>query len=198
MIADSSASPELVAADLIAQAEHDVEALPILLSTELDLVRSVDEAIDHQMRSLGTAGVAGPALRNGFAVIVEDLSRAAEVSNSIAPEHLALHSARPEEVSQHLQNYGSMFRGGSSAETFADYGIGPNHVLPTGGSARFQSGLSPMTFLKAATWLELHDATQVLSDTVELARHEGLEGHARAAEARIDPSVAAGTPPGSS
>ena len=77
-----------------------------------------------------------------------------------------------------------MFCGGSTAETFADYGVGPNHVLPTGGSARFQAGLSPMTFLKAPTWMELSDPFEVIDDTVGLARHEGLEGHARAAEAR--------------
>lgn len=195
VIADSTASPELVAADLIAQAEHDVDALPILITTEIDLLRAVEVEIDRQMSDLSTARVADPALRNGFAVVVDDLHRAAEISDSIAPEHLALHLGKPDLISERLANYGSLFCGTSTAETFADYGIGPNHVLPTGGSARFQSGLSPMTFLKAATWLELTDARQVMSDTAELARHESLEGHARAAEARVTPrSVAADSP----
>ena len=195
VIADGRASPELVAADLIAQAEHDVDALPILLTTEIDLLRAVDIEIDRQMSRLSTAGVAGPSLRNGFAVVVDDLHRAAAVSDSIAPEHLALHLSEPEEMSKRLANYGSLFCGSSSAETFADYGIGPNHVLPTGGSARFQSGLSPMTFLRAATWLELTDAGQVIPDTADLARHEALEGHARAAETRVSPRIEAGGSP---
>ena len=195
VIADAMASPELVAADLIAQAEHDIDALPILITTEEDIRGSVHDAMDRQMSDLSTAEVAGPSLKKGFAVVVDDLQLAAEVTDSIAPEHLALHIADPKEISERLQNYGSMFCGSSSAETFADYGVGPNHVLPTGGSARFQSGLSPMTFLRAATWLEIRDAGQIMSDTADLARHEALEGHARAAEARVSPSAGVGDSP---
>lgn len=188
VIADSEADPALVAADLIAQAEHDVDALPILITTDPAMLRLVNDEIDRQMDNLSTARVAGPALREGFAVVVDSVRQAAEISDRVAPEHLALHVARPDEASDRFANYGSMFRGGHSGETFADYGIGPNHVLPTGGSSRFQSGLSPMTFLKAPTWLELTDPGEVMSDTARLARHEGLEGHARAAEARFSPS----------
>jgi histidinol dehydrogenase len=195
VIADGEADPVLVAADLIAQAEHDVDALPILITPETEMLRRVDEEVERQMGNLGTAGVAGPALRKGYAVVVDDLQQAAEVSDRIAPEHLALHVARPDETSGRVSNYGSMFCGSSSAETFADYGAGPNHVLPTGGSARFQSGLSPVTFLKAPTWLALSDAGEVIADTARLARHEALEGHARAAEARVSPLAGeAGSP----
>jgi histidinol dehydrogenase len=188
VIADHEADPGLVAADLIAQAEHDVDALPILITPDAEMLQRVTNEINRQMSDLSTAGVAGPALHKGFAVVVDDLRQAAEVSDRIAPEHLALHVARPDEISDDVNNYGSMFCGSSSAETFADYGVGPNHVLPTSGSARFQSGLSPMTFLKAPTWLELSDPLDVISDTAQLARHETLEAHARAAEARISPS----------
>lgn len=187
VIADEEADPALVAADLIAQAEHDVDALPILVTPDAGMLPLVEDEIDHQMRNLSTARVAEPALRKGFAVVVDDLGQATEVSDRIAPEHLALHVARPDETAERLRNYGSMFCGGTSAEAFADYGVGPNHVLPTGGSARFQSGLSPITFLKAPTWLQLTDPSEVVSDTVRLARHEALEGHARAAEARVSP-----------
>lgn len=188
VIADDKSDPALVAADLIAQAEHDVDALPILVTTSSEVLGLVDHEIERQMSDLSTAGVAGPAMRRGFAVVVDSLRRAAEVSDRIAPEHLALHVARPGETSEWVSNYGSMFCGSSSAEAFADYGIGPNHVLPTGGSARFQSGLSPMTFLRAPTWLELTDPNEAMSDTTRLARHEALEGHARAAEARVNSS----------
>lgn len=188
VIADDEADPALVAADLIAQAEHDVDALPILITPDANMLRFVDQEIDRQMRNLSTAKVATPAFRKGFAVVVNDLGQATEVSDRIAPEHLALHVARPDETSERLRNYGSMFCGGSTAETYADYGVGPNHVLPTGGSARFQSGLSPMTFLKAPTWLQLTHPNEVASDTARLARHEALEGHARAAEARVSRS----------
>jgi len=195
VIADDEADPALVAADLIAQAEHDVDALPILITTDTEMLRCVNHEIDLQMHDLSTAGIAGSALRSGFAVVVEDSREAAEVSDRIAPEHLALHLVEPDEISQRVSNYGSMFCGGASAEAFADYGVGPNHVLPTGGSARFQSGLSPITFLKAPTWLALSDPGEVMSDTGRLARHEGLEGHERAAAARVSrPGEGAETP----
>jgi phosphoribosyl-ATP pyrophosphohydrolase/phosphoribosyl-AMP cyclohydrolase/histidinol dehydrogenase len=86
----------------------------------------------------------------------------------------------------HLSSYGSVFMGGQSAEAFADYGVGPNHVLPTGGGARYQSGLSVLTFLKTPTWSRLDDPSELVDDTVLLARLEGLEAHARAARRRAD------------
>ena len=184
VIADDGADPTLVAADLIAQAEHDADALPILITTDEGQLQSVDDEVSRQLRDLATAEVAGTALRNGFAVVVASLDEAATASERIAPEHLALHVEHPAGLARRLTNYGSLFCGSSSAETFADYGIGPNHVLPTGGGARYQSGLSPMTFLRSPTWMEIGDPEIVRADTARLARYEGLEGHARAAEAR--------------
>lgn len=179
VIADESADPVLVAADLLAQAEHDTEAVPWLVSTSSDLVAAVDVELGRQLEDLPTASVASRALDNGFACVVGGLSEAAALSDRLGPEHLALHVAEPESLQ--LNSYGSLFAGEGAAETFADYGAGPNHVLPTGGAARFQSGLSVFTYLKTPTWLQLDDPTPLVEETSLLARLEGLEAHARAA-----------------
>jgi phosphoribosyl-ATP pyrophosphohydrolase/phosphoribosyl-AMP cyclohydrolase/histidinol dehydrogenase len=105
----------------------------------------------------------------------------------MAPEHLALHIADPDGLAGGLRCYGTLFIGGRSAEVFGDYGIGPNHVLPTGGTARSFGGLSVLTFLRARTWLWLEekaDLAAMVADSAELARLEGLEAHARSAEKR--------------
>jgi len=184
VIADSSADPVLVAADLLAQAEHDVDAVPILVTTSEQLADAVDLELSAQLIDLPTAEVAEVALENGFCVVARDLRHAAEISDSLAPEHLALHVEDPRPVALRVRNYGSLFVGHLAAETFADYGAGPNHVLPTGGGARFGAGLSVVTFLKAATWLSIDRPDPLIEDTARLARLEGLEAHARAALAR--------------
>lgn len=185
VIADDQADPALVAADLLAQAEHDIDALPMLVSTSIRLDNGVDYEISLQLADLPTSSVARQALTNGFSLVVSSLQEAVDVAEKVAPEHLALHVERPEELIPDLTSYGSVFLGGQSAEAFADYGVGPNHVLPTGGGARFQSGLSVLTFLKAPTWSRLDDPSALVEDTVHLARLEGLEAHARAALRRI-------------
>jgi histidinol dehydrogenase len=187
VIADDDADPALVAADLLAQAEHDVEAVPILISTSRDLVDRVEAAIDDQLADLPTSETAGAALGNGFAMVVGSMIEAGAVSDQLAPEHLALHVEEPDQLVEALRSYGSVFVGGRSAEAFADYGVGPNHVLPTGGGARFQSGLSVLTFLRSPTWSRLDEPGALVDDTVHLARLEGLEAHARAAQFRVGP-----------
>jgi phosphoribosyl-ATP pyrophosphohydrolase/phosphoribosyl-AMP cyclohydrolase/histidinol dehydrogenase len=181
VIADEDADPGLVAADLLAQAEHDTDALPILICTSESTADSVDRELRFQLRNLSDAGIARQGLYNGYAVVVGDLTAAAGLAQRIAPEHLALHVLESEALEGSLSNYGSVFLGQSSAEAFADYGAGPNHVLPTGGTARFQAGLSVMTFLKPATWLELDSPDELVADTAALAEIEGLEAHAGAA-----------------
>jgi phosphoribosyl-ATP pyrophosphohydrolase/phosphoribosyl-AMP cyclohydrolase/histidinol dehydrogenase len=184
VIADQHADPALVAADLLAQAEHDPDALPAMITTSEQIAELVQGELEGGLADLPTAEVARPALGNGFWVLADDLSRAAALSDVLAPEHLALHVADPTGMAARVRNYGSVFVGRGSAEAFADYGAGPNHVLPTGGGARFQAGLSVFTFLKAATWLSLDDPGALIDDTARLARLEGLEAHARAALAR--------------
>jgi phosphoribosyl-ATP pyrophosphohydrolase/phosphoribosyl-AMP cyclohydrolase/histidinol dehydrogenase len=186
VIADEHADPALVAADLLAQAEHDIDALPMLVTTSLRLDNNVDYQIALQLADLPTSSVARQALTNGFALVVGSLEEAVAAAEHVAPEHLALHVEQPEDLLSDLTSYGSVFMGGQSAEAFADYGVGPNHVLPTGGGARFQSGLSVLTFLKTPTWSRLDDPSELVDDTVLLARLEGLEAHARAARRRAD------------
>ncbi len=187
VIADESADPELVAADLLAQAEHDVEAVPALVTTSGKLADQVDEALERHLADLPTSETAKAALESGFVIVVRSLGEAAELADQLAPEHLALHVGDPDDLAESLHSYGSVFLGGGSAEAFADYGVGPNHVLPTAGGARHQSGLSVLTFLRAPTWSRLDDPGALIDDTVHLARLEGLEAHARAAGLRIRP-----------
>lgn len=184
VIADGHAAPAQVASDLLAQAEHDVDAVPILVTTSEDLIERVEKELAVQLADLPTAEVARAALSNGSCVLVEGLARAADISDSLAPEHLALHVEDPRALALQLRSYGSIFIGSSAVEAFADYGAGPNHVLPTGGGARYQAGLSVLSFLKPATWLAIDDPEELIEDTVRLARLEGLEAHARAALAR--------------
>jgi histidinol dehydrogenase len=184
VVADHTADPAVVAADLLAQAEHDVEAVPSLVATSEALAEQVDDELARQLTDLPTVDTARAALENGVCVVVEDMQQAASVSDSLAPEHLALHVADPRALAMLVRSYGALFVGGLAAEAFADYGAGPNHVLPTGGGARFQAGLSVMTFLKPSTWLAIDRPDELVEDTARLARLEGLEAHARAALAR--------------
>ena len=185
VIADDNADPDLVAADLLAQAEHDTEALPALVTTRAALADRVEEALDRQLADLPTSETASAALGNGFVMVVASLAEAAEVADVMSPEHLALHVEDPDPLAGELKSYGSVFIGGQSAEAYADYGVGPNHVLPTAGGARFQSGLSVLTFLRSPTWSRLDDPGPLTADTEHLARLEGLEAHARAARFRV-------------
>jgi phosphoribosyl-ATP pyrophosphohydrolase/phosphoribosyl-AMP cyclohydrolase/histidinol dehydrogenase len=184
VIADDHADPALVAADLAAQAEHDPEAVPGLIATEERLVHDVDTELERLLADLPTAATARAALANGWATVVPSLELGAELADRFAPEHLALHVSDPEELAMRVTAYGGVFLGDGSAEVFGDYGAGPNHVLPTSGGARYQSGLSVATFLRSPTWLTLDDPGALAADTALLARLEGLEAHARAALGR--------------
>lgn len=184
VIADGSAEPDMVAADLLAQAEHDTDAVPMLITTSESMLDEVEQAITKQLGSLPTADIAGKATGNGFAVVAPSIAEAALLSDRIAPEHLSIHTEDARTVAAQCTSYGSVFIGDATTEAFADYGAGPNHVLPTAGSARFQSGLSVATFMRSPTWLQLDDPDALIDDTVALARLEGLEAHARSAERR--------------
>lgn len=189
VIADGSADAGLVAADLLAQAEHDPDAVPILITTSAALEEAVEAELHAQLGDLPTRAIAREALeRGGRSVLVRDLDEAARVSDRLAPEHLELHVSDAAPLAERVRSYGGLFIGAGSAEVFGDYGAGPNHVLPTGGGGRFQAGLSVATFLRAATWLELQGSGGPTEDTARLAELEGLEGHARAARLRREPS----------
>ena len=185
--ADAGADPETVAADLLGQAEHDVDAVPILVTTSQSLAEAVAAECERQLAILSTANIARPALRNGAAVLCRSRSEMIEVVNRCAPEHLEIQCDDPDAFLAEVQHYGGAFVGAGAAEVFGDYGAGPNHVLPTGGTARYTGGLSVLTFVRVRTWIrmdELSEAVDVLDDTIALANQEGLMGHARSAEAR--------------
>jgi len=186
VIADTSANPTVVAADLLAQAEHSPDAMPALIATDSALADRVEAELDCQLEALPepNKSIARAALSNGFLCIEPDMARAAEGANRCAPEHLELAVASPRALSSRVKNAGALFLGAGSAEVFGDYGAGPNHTLPTGGASRFAAGLSVLHFLRARTWLEVGDPQSLIDDTAAFARLEGLEAHARAAEAR--------------
>ena len=184
IVADESADPAIVASDLLAQAEHDADATTILITTDATLPARVEQALARQLAGLPTAATARAALRNGMAIVCDHNDEVIGVCDALAPEHLQLSVRDPAVLATRLRNAGALFLGERSAEVFGDYGVGPNHVLPTGGGARFTGGLSVLTFLRVRTWLELDNPATVASDVAALARLEGLEGHARAAEAR--------------
>lgn len=188
VLADETVDPVLAAADLIAQAEHDVAAVPMLVVTDERVGLAITASVRDQLKDLATGSTASAALENGFWCVVPTLKDAIDASNAIAPEHLALHLRQPDDVLGDLRSYGSVFVGEGAAEAFADYGAGPNHVLPTAGGARYQSGLSVMSYLRAPTWLRLDDPSALIADTVELANAEGLTGHATAALLRGRPT----------
>ncbi len=188
VLADDSADPATVAADLLAQAEHDPDARPILVTTSELLANAVDEALELQLAELPTGAIARVACSEGFTVICVNMEVAVAVCDQLAPEHLEVCTRDAEAVSRNLRHYGGLFIGSRSAEVFGDYGVGPNHVLPTGSTARFTGGLSVLHFLRVRTWLcmDQSDASvEIAKDAAQLARMEGLEGHARSAERRL-------------
>ena len=188
VLADETADPARIAADLLGQAEHDPDARPILVTWDPALPARVDAALAAQLATLPTAAVAREAVANGFAVVCADAEEALAVCDRLAPEHLEVLTAQAAAHAGRLRHYGGLFVGAASAEVFGDYGVGPNHVLPTGTAARFSGGLNVLHFCRVRTWLRLDAADPALAAVVEdaaaLARLEGLEAHARSAEDR--------------
>ena len=188
VFADDTADPGTVAADLLAQAEHDPDAVPVLVTLDSRLPDRVETELTRQLRDLPSAAIAGAALGNGGVVVVASLDEGITACDAIAPEHLQLELRDAAAVAPRLGHYGALFVGAGAAEVLGDYGAGPNHVLPTSGTARSTGGLSVYTFLRVRTWLRIDDraaARPLVEDAVWLGRAEGLEAHARAAERRL-------------
>lgn len=187
VLADDSADPALIAADLLAQAEHDNDAVPTLVTTSAQVAAGVEEELGSQLRTLPTSETARVALQNGRSVLASNLDEAIEVVSRLAPEHLEVMTRDPRAVARRIANFGAVFLGSRSAEVLGDYGVGPNHVLPTGGTSRFTGGLSVLHFLRVRTWLDVGDSSEAkaaANDVARLARLEGLEAHARASDRR--------------
>ena len=188
IIADGSGTPEIVAADLLAQSEHDPNAKGILITTEEEFGKEVIEAVEKELLELETREIARKSWEvYGEVIFVNSLEEAVQLANEYAPEHLELNLRNPEEVSEMLYNYGSLFMGENTAEVFGDYASGTNHTLPTLRAARYTGGVWVGTFLKTCTYQHMtKDAMQNLAPLVSrMARGEGLMGHAQAAEVRM-------------
>ena len=191
IIADGNADPEVLAADILAQSEHDKEAKGILVTTDEKLGASVIDAVEAQLSTLETEPIARSSWNDfGEILIADSLDEAVEYANAYAPEHLEVNVAEADadRVVSGLKNYGSLFIGGNTAEVFGDYASGPNHTLPTLGAARYTGGVWVGTFLKICTYQSMsRDAMMGIAPLVSnLARGEGLIGHARAAEIRME------------
>lgn len=187
IIADGSANPEFLAADLLAQSEHDSLAKGILVTTDRRLGQAVIEEVERQLETLETAGIARQSWETyGEVLLAKDLDEAVNYSNSYAPEHLELVTKENQLIQDKLINYGSLFLGEYSAEVFGDYASGTNHTLPTQGAARYTGGVWVGTFLKTCTHQTIEgEAMKSLSPLVErLAAGEGLMAHSKAAKIR--------------
>ncbi|MBE7519390.1 MAG: histidinol dehydrogenase [Thermoflexaceae bacterium] len=188
VIADESADPEMVASDLLAQAEHDALASPILLTPSHHLAERVAVAIERQLRDLERGRVARASLENhGGCILVNDIDHAIELANHYAPEHLCLLVEDPMAYASKVRNAGGLFLGESSPEAIGDYTAGPSHTMPTGGSARWSSPLGVHDFIKTTSVVNIPDeVTEELARAASvIARAEGLTAHARAVERRI-------------
>jgi len=186
LIISAGGNPRHLAADMLAQAEHDVDAAAILLTTSKPLANAVALEIERQLADLPTAAVARQALRrNSAIVVVGSLEEAVELSNRFAPEHLSIPDDR---LLARVRHAGSIFIGPFSTEAAGDYASGPNHVLPTSGVARLRGGLSVTDYLKVISVQRLdREALQALAPAITtLARAEGLEAHARSVEVRTN------------
>ncbi len=193
VIADKSANPSWVAADLLAQAEHDVVAQPVMATDSMELALNVQKEIERQLESLETKNTAMQSIENfGRIIVTENLLQAAELANKKAPEHLELameDGKERDEIQSIVHNYGSLFIGHGAAEVFGDYAAGLNHTLPTSGSARFTGGLSVRVFIKTVTTLRTIDGSEGAKKSAVAAGFlgdaEGLAAHAKAARIRL-------------
>ncbi len=188
VVADKFANPDLVAADLIAQAEHDTLAQSILITNNKKLINSVNLSIKKQLKSLPKKKIASKSLKNfGLAILANSRKKIIEIVNIIAPEHLELLTNDSEEIIKGIKNAGSIFVGKFSPEAMGDYIAGPNHVLPTTGSARFSSGLSVNDFLKRHSLIKITKTgiERLGLSVINLAKYENLDGHANSVKLRL-------------
>ena len=188
VLADETANPVRIAADLIAQAEHDEDALPVLITTSASIQEKVELCLAEQLSDLPTAPVARVSLYNGGSILASDVAEMITLSDELAPEHIQICTFGADDIAARLFHFGALFIGHASAEVFGDYGFGPNHTLPTHKYARKTGGLSVFNFTRIQTWLKIDPEgipEDLVKDSISIARLERLEGHARAAILRL-------------
>jgi histidinol dehydrogenase len=186
VIADRDADPELVAADLLSQAEHDADAQVVLVSESRGLIDAVIAQIDEQLRTLPRADIARASLAEGRAIRAASVAEACEISNLYGPEHLAIQTEDADALVDRITAAGAVFVGRYAAETLGDYAAGPSHVLPTDGGARTLGGITTASFMTSMSIQTVTEkgAAELAPVAARLARMEGLEAHARAADLR--------------
>lgn len=188
VVADESANPMFIAADLLSQAEHDEMASSILVTTSKKIADETIKELRKQLKKLSRNEIAEKSLKDyGAVIIVKDLDEAAEIVNNIAPEHLELSVDRPFELLPKIKNAGAIFLGHFTPEAVGDYVAGPNHTLPTGGTARFFSPLSAADFIKKSSIIYYSEAAlkRIGKDAVKIAEAEGLTAHANSVKIRV-------------
>ncbi|MFP4016054.1 MAG: histidinol dehydrogenase [Halanaerobiales bacterium] len=189
VLADGSANPEFIAADLLSQAEHDPLAVSTLVTTDEKLADNVKESVKSQMETLSRKEIAETAIAdNGTIILVDTLETGLELVNLFAPEHFELLISEPFRYLGKVKNAGAIFIGDYSSEPLGDYMAGPNHVLPTSGTARFASPLNTDDFLKKSSiiYYQKSELAEVKDDVIRLAELEGLDAHARAIKVRFN------------
>ena len=196
VIADGACNPQIVAADLLSQAEHDKNASAVLVTDSEDLALAVQGAIEEQLPKLKRQDIARASIdRNGKIIVAQSLDAAVDIANEIAPEHLEVCVDQPFDYLDRIRNAGSIFLGRNCPEALGDYFAGPNHTLPTSGTARFSSPLSVDDFVKKMqyTYYTKPALEKAQFSVSTFAKKEGLTGHARSVDIRFDPKVAEGT-----
>jgi histidinol dehydrogenase len=189
ILADATANPDWIAADLLAQAEHDAAAQSILITDDPALADAVEKAVAAQLTTLPRSGVAGASWRDfGAIVLVRDLDEAVPLVDAIAPEHLEIEAADADRLAGKVRNAGAIFLGAHTPEAIGDYVAGSNHVLPTARSARFSSGLGVLDFMKRTSILKCgpEQLAALGPSAIALGEAEGLDAHARSVAIRLN------------
>tara|TARA_Y100000817_G_scaffold292404_1_gene264600 strand:- start:240 stop:1109 length:870 start_codon:yes stop_codon:yes gene_type:complete len=192
IVSDKNSNPNWIAADLIAQAEHDIFSQSILITNSRDLIEKVNKSLKLQLRSLPKKNIASKSIKNyGLAVFASSQKKILDFVNIIAPEHLEVDLNKNREFIKKVKNAGSIFIGKFSPEAMGDYIAGPNHVLPTSGSAKFSSGLSVSDFLKRHSLIKITKTgiERLGPSVINLAQHENLEGHANSIKLRLKKGI---------
>jgi histidinol dehydrogenase len=193
IVADADARADWIALDLLAQAEHDPDARVYLLTPSSELAEKVSKDVTRFVGELDLPDFLEESLPHSALLVFDSVEACLRATDHIAPEHLHLHSP---EWAEKVRHYGGLFLSEDATVPFGDYMAGPNHTLPTGRTARFTAGLSPLTFLRPQAWLQVADPKSLAEDTAVFADLEGLKGHAAAARARLESPEVPGTHPG--